>query len=102
MPDGLVRRYWDAGVFVAWIKGEANRVQACEGIVREATEGGCELFTSALTLAEVTKDHSGPVAPTEEVQTRIRDFFRNDYVKLVMCDRVIGERARQLMWDYPF
>ena len=33
---------------------------------------------------------------------KIAAFFRNDYIKLIPVDYLIGTRARQLIWDFPF
>jgi predicted nucleic acid-binding protein len=102
VPDEPPKRYWDATAFVAWVKGEPGRVDVCDAIINDARDGRCQMFTSALSLAEVTKTQKGLDAPGAELQERISQFFRNDYIKLVMCDRLVGERARQLIWDFPY
>ena len=102
MADSIAKLYWDSTAFVAWVKGENGRVDACDSVIRDARESKCLLYTSAISLAEVFKDSPGQEPPTAELQQRIRDFFRNDYIKLVMCDRLVGERARQLLWQFPF
>lgn len=102
MPEPLEKRYWDATVFLAWIKDEANRADVCEAIIGDARDGRCVIYTSMITLAEVTKTRRGPVQVGRDVEERIAQFFQNDYIKLIPVDQVIGTRARRLIWDFPF
>lgn len=102
MAERPERRYWDAGVFIAWIKGEAGRAPTCEGIIREAQAGRCLIYTSTITLAEVTKIRGGALTERDTAtEETISAFFRNEYVKLIPVDYSTGVLARQLIWEFP-
>ena len=45
--------YWDADCFLGWLQEEADKVDACRGLLEEATKGRVLTVTSALTVAEV-------------------------------------------------
>jgi predicted nucleic acid-binding protein len=60
------------------------------------------IYTSMVTLTEVTKKRRGPLAVEKKLEQRIEEFFKNDYIKLIPLDYVVGTRARRLIWDFPF
>lgn len=102
MTDPPTRRYWDSSVFLAWIKGEQGRADIVDKIITDAQNGLCVIYTSMVALAEVTKPRKGPIQVGKEIEEKIAAFFKNDYIKLVSVDYLIGTRARQLIWDFPF
>jgi predicted nucleic acid-binding protein len=76
--------YWDACVFHAVFGKEAGRVETCQRIEKAAQEGGVEIYTSATTFVEC-------------VWVK---YFSHSFIRLINCDRVIGESARQLLWHH--
>ena len=98
------KRYWDSSVFLDWIKEVAGHCETCDLILSDAqsTPPKCLIYTSAIALAEVTKERKGPLAVGKELEEKITKFFQNDYMVIVPLDRVIAERARRLIWDFPF
>ena len=93
-------RYWDSGVFLAWLLPEADRRAACESVIRAAEHGDVRIVTSAITLTEVIrlKDHP-PLKRQQE--SKINAFFKHKYIIVRALDRPIAEFARQLIWEFP-
>lgn len=97
------RFYWDACTWIALIQEEKaeladggieDRGVMCRSVINSAVKNKCELFTSALGLAEVCK---APKNWTEAAEQRLLAFFENDYIVVVSIDRQIGELARKLI-----
>ncbi len=100
MGDEYKRPYFDSSVFLGWIKKEVvknvNRQIPADHILNLAQNGELKVVTSTLTLAEVYKLKSGPIAPSKVNDTILKTFARyleNDWITLVDVDRYIGERA---------
>lgn len=91
-------RYWDASAFVAFIVGEPGRAEDCRKLLDEAASGAYLLFTSAITLAEVTRKRHQPVNP--DVRQTIEKFFENPYIETVNADRFTVLRARDLIFQH--
>lgn len=102
MTDAPTKRYWDSSVFLAWIKGEQGRADTVDKIIADAQNGLSVIYTSMVTLAEVTKPRRGPIQVGTEIEEKIAAFFKNDYIKLIPVDYLIGTKARRLIWDFPF
>jgi len=101
MSAPIEKRYWDSSVFLAWIKGEAGRVEVCEEIVAYARNNECDIFTSAITLAEVLRPrHKGPIQVTETEEAKIVGFFQNPYIKIIDFSAPLGAQSRLLQWRY--
>lgn len=96
----VAHRYWDANVFLAWLKEEPDKLAQCEAGIRDAEAGKLVIVTSALTLAETLYLVRGelPVAP--ETRDKVRSFFRNEYILLHELDRGIAELAQDVVWDH--
>jgi predicted nucleic acid-binding protein len=95
------RRYWDSTVFLALIKKEPGRVQECEAILRSAAKGDCEIWPSAITLAEVVRPrHKGTVALTEAEESQIGAFFANPLIHFVDFNPAMGALSRSLQWRF--
>lgn len=45
--------YWDACVFLSLIEGTVGRIPVIEGIIDEQKRGDVEIYTSAISIAEV-------------------------------------------------
>lgn len=99
MTSPKPRRYWESSVFIALVKGEANRVEQPQRILEDAAVGKLEIVTSAWTLAEVIKTPGeAPLSP--EVEQKIVDFFENEYVLVINLDRKVAEEARQISREH--
>jgi len=96
----VAHRYWDANVFLAWLKEESDKLAQCEAGIREAEAGRLVIVTSALSLAETLYLVRGelPVAP--ETRDKVRGFFRNEFILLHELDRGIAELAQDVVWDH--
>jgi len=67
------KRYWNSDTFLAHLKREETRIDACKGVLDAAEEGKVHIITSALTLAEVIKLKRRP--PIEKADAeKIRAF----------------------------
>jgi predicted nucleic acid-binding protein len=65
----------------------------CRAVIDDAGKGAIDIFTSALSLAEVSKQPPGTLGGVD----KIKDFFENDYIVVVQLDRRTGELAREFM-----
>lgn len=98
--------YWDANVFHALFQREEGRLEACSRIETEAKNGNVQIYTSAVTLVEclwIKAKGDPPGRPSKlrpEHEKRIQEYFMQPFVKIVNCDRRIGESARSLVWKY--
>jgi predicted nucleic acid-binding protein len=94
----------ESSVFIAWIKGEKrgkNQEHDCrlifDSIIDAAKDGHFEIYTSALTLAEVFKNKKDPSHHlTDQENEDLRPYFREAFIQLIETDRDVGERANEL------
>ena len=93
------RRYWDTSCFLAWLKNEQDKVGNCTGIIQACEDGQLKLMTSTLTLVEVLYLNFKDKIPKTE-SDKIRAFFENDYIVTIPLDRMIAEKAQDLVWDF--
>jgi predicted nucleic acid-binding protein len=94
------RVYWDACIWFALIKQEPGRFHRCQHVIDMARRGEVEIWTSALTLAEVfRKQCGGPEATSlpADKDEEFEDFLAQDFVFEVQLDRLIGVSARRLL-----
>ena len=94
---------WDACTWIALIQQERirddsgkiieDRYALARSVIDRAERGAVEIVTSGLCLVEVSKD-----SPTTS-RDQLVAYFENDYIILVPVDRLVGERARSLMFD---
>lgn len=94
----LPTRYWDSGVFLAWLLPETDRIDSCRGAVKAAEAGNLLLVTSALTLTEVIHLKGRPPLDADKEKI-IRDFFANEFILVRNVDRKTAEDARRLIWS---
>lgn len=91
--------YWDANVFHALFNEEPNRIEVCTKIETAAKNGDIQIYTSAVTLTECVRLKNRPrLAP--ENREKIRRYFDHKFIRLVACDRQVGEFAQELLWRY--
>lgn len=93
------RRYWDSDIFFTWLKKEKNKYDKCRGIMKEFEKGELEIFTSALTIAEVLY-LKGREKIDKEKSKKIVEFFKNESIVIVNLDRYIAGMARDFVWNY--
>lgn len=94
-------RYWDSNVFLAYLQGEVERVEACEVALEQAEQGRLLIVTSALTLAEVLALRGKDKLPADAaVKKTVVDFFKNEYIAVQNVTRQVAELARDLVWDH--
>lgn len=92
--------YWDACIWFALIKQEPGRFARCQNIIDLARRGEVEIWTSALTLAEVFRKQCGGTEATglpADKDKEFEDFLAQDFVFEVQLDRPIGVSARRLL-----
>lgn len=92
--------YWDSCTFLAVLKNEHDKIEECLTVLRAAQERKLLIVTSALTFIEVIKLEKGQPKLTREVENKIRDFFKHDWIVIRDVDRPTGELARELMWQH--
>lgn len=92
-------RYWDACAFLGWLKGEQDKLQACQYTIHEAEAGRLKIVTSALTIAEVLWLTGKQPIPKSNRET-IRKFFEHEWIAVFNVDRSIAEAAQDVVWDY--
>ncbi len=86
--------YWETSAFVAIITREVGRFEDCVRLLEDAEAGRVLAVTSAMRLVEVT----GGTSSRSQARPIIRDFFDNEYIRLVEVDRLLAESARELVW----
>ncbi len=96
----VAHHYWDACVFLGWLKAEEDKIAQCEAGIRQAEEGKLIIVTSAFTLAETLYLVKGELPVTSETREKVRGFFQNDFILLYEVDRTIAERAQDVVWDH--
>jgi len=95
----LTIRYWDSDCFIAWFDQEVGKYEKCKATVDKIMAGEIKLVVSAITLIEVIKLKNHNMLPRDKENT-IKEFFQNDFMKIVNVDRYIGEIARNLIWRF--
>jgi predicted nucleic acid-binding protein len=96
----VAHRYWDACVFLAWLKEEQDKLAQCQAALREAEEGKLIIVTSTLTLAETLYLVKGEMPVSQETRQKVRGFFENEYILLAELDRPTAEIAQDVVWDH--
>nr|WP_172685430.1 type II toxin-antitoxin system VapC family toxin [Methylobacterium oryzae] len=95
--------YWDACAWIALIKQETGRFDACKHTIELAEEGKVEIWTSAFTLAEVYKRRidGGSTSLEAEKDKDFEDYIEKDFVQIVQVDADVGTAARRLLRAFP-
>lgn len=84
-------------VWVALLDDEANRAEHVERVLLRAAAGEARIYTSALTITEITKGPKADDPPLDEDQAAtFARFLENEYVTLVSVDPVVAEKAKEL------
>jgi len=96
------RVYWDSCAWIGLIRGEADKVIACQYVLDEAKAGRIQIWTSALTIAEVYKVKCGgaqTALPADKEQAFL-DLLSQDFVVRVAVTVEIATFARALLRQY--
>ncbi len=109
MAEQYKKPYLESSIFIAWIKGESipltdaggkvigieERANVAKHILSLAEAGTFPVFTASITITEVHKGNS-KASGDADPETKITDFFRNGFFKVVDVDRSIAESAHRL------
>ena len=91
--------YWDANVFIAWLKGEtcwpSSVITGMNDVAREVTENRAILFTSTLTNTEILQ---GSLA--KEQRARLAALMQRTNVQQISADARITDRASAIREHY--
>lgn len=96
----MTRRYWDSNCFLGVLNKEPDKEGACLAVVQEAKSTKLRLVTSALTLTEVLWPKGKPLQIPAEQAQEVQDFFEHEWIAVVVVDRLLAERARDLVWNH--
>lgn len=97
------RWYLDACLFISHLTGETlsengiPRNQLVEAVFNKGSRGDVQLVTSTYGIVEVNGGKT--LSSDPEIRRKATTIFTRSYIELVEVDRVIAERARQLIWD---
>ncbi|MDE2814368.1 MAG: PIN domain-containing protein [Gemmatimonadota bacterium] len=104
----IIRVYWDACSWIAYINQEKNiplaggrvenRFAMCDEVLKSAENGKLEIVTSAFTLAEVCKSPEVRDSPIDHLPS----FFERSYILLVPVDMAIARRAQSIQTSGVF
>jgi predicted nucleic acid-binding protein len=95
MSGNKLRRiiYWDACVYLAWLKGEESHGKDCLDAIRfaakESSEGLCVIVTSTITFIEVLSAQL-----TEDQERLFRRSFRSQHHTARDVDPPVAMKAR--------
>lgn len=92
-------RYWDSTAFIAFLKPEPERVDACEAVIDAAKSGAFRIITSTLTFSEVVHVR-GREKMNASMEDTLRGFFEHPFIVPVTLTRAVSEHARELMWRH--
>jgi predicted nucleic acid-binding protein len=91
--------YWDANVFIAWLKGEtcwpASVIAGMNDVAREVTENRAILFTSAITNTEILQG-----TLTQDQKNKLADLMQRTNVQQISADARIADRASAIREHY--
>lgn len=90
-------------MWIALIKREAGRFDACNFVIEGAQRDELEVWTSAFTYAEVYKrvcsNQSNGIDAQDDKS--FEDYIEQDFVKLIQVDADVGRVARRLLRQFP-
>lgn len=92
--------YWDSNCWLGYINDEPGKAERCRHVLNEARLGAYEIWTSALTLAEVFKvaAEKGQAFPLPtNADVAFEKFVEQGFVVIVQVDADIGIEARKLL-----
>ncbi|WP_245295659.1 type II toxin-antitoxin system VapC family toxin [Rhizobium rhizosphaerae] len=99
----MPRYYWDACMWLALIKKEPGRFDACKYVIERAQRGEVEVWTSTFTMAEVYKRKCADIwtGLPDADDDAFADYIEQDFVIRVALDVAVGTTARNLLRLHP-
>lgn len=100
----IPKMYWDACIWIELINStNRNWVARCSHVLELAENNKVELWTSALTLAEVYKKkcHGEKIGIVENEDERFENLIQAEFVRKINVDIEVGNLARRLLRKYP-
>lgn len=97
---GARKYYLDSCVFLSLIEATPGRVTTIKSILEECEQGGCELFTSHLSIAEVAfaKAEKEGRALDPDVEDKIDELWHPDFpMQIVEVHQLIVYDAKNLI-----
>jgi len=91
--------YWDASVFLAFIKEEKERYETVTNLLEECDNGNIHIWTSTLSIAEVTrgKTEPGKIVPMK-TQNKIDALWEPpSKIKLIEVTQMVVKEARNVI-----
>ena len=95
----LKRVYWDTCVWLGLMNQEPDKLARCEHVLHLARLGEVEIWTSALTLAEVFKItvEGRPQRLPDNADVQFEEYVEQDFVVVAQVDIDTGRMARRLL-----
>jgi predicted nucleic acid-binding protein len=90
------RFYLDSNVYLAWLRGEAGRVDTARELLTAGEEHRLTIVASTLVYAEVCGHGEVRSATAEGVDAKIRTFFERGFLRWVEVDLPNARHARML------
>ena len=98
-PDKVVL---ETTAWVALLDDEPDRAADVERLLQRAAAGEAQVYTSVLTITEITKGPKAADPPlTEDQAATFAQFLENEYATLVSVDPIIANKAKELRRDFP-
>ncbi len=90
-------------MWIALIRREAKRFDACRFLIDQAQRGEIEIWTSAFTFAEVYKrrcsDENTGIGSEDD--RAFEDYIEQEFVKVIQVDTDVRRGARVLLRTHP-
>lgn len=96
MPDLYKQPYLDSSVYIAAIKGEADRGDIAMSILNDAKAGKLQIIGSTFVIAEVIRG-KGQATPLSPEQERVIDgYVFHNFITWVELDVTLALESRRL------
>lgn len=92
--------YLDSSVFLAFLNGNERYSPEAKSIVEAAERGEIEIWTSYLTMAEVTKRRGVQFPRPTNDEQNVTQLFQNQTIKWVAIEYVVGVYSQQIIWEF--
>ncbi len=94
------RVYLDSSVFLAFLNGNEQYSPHAKSTIEAAERGELEVWTSYLTMAEVTKRRGLQFPRATNDERNVTQLFQNPVIKFVAIEYVVGVYSQQIIWDF--
>lgn len=91
--------YWDASVFLAYVKEEHGRSDTVLDLLEECDNGNIDIWTSTLSIAEVTRGNTQPgkIVPMKTQNIIDALWEPPSKIKLVEVTQMVVKEARNVI-----